>query len=137
MKLKRFKEGIWINYPKSEEVRFKIRPSSFTATMELLQEVKEKKVIESPPDPKDSSKKGTQIVDDYRDGAFLWKMFDRALEAWEGIDPIPEGETEPLPPIEIKKLIYDNDAMREFIYETSRKFSTEEEKKQEEERKNS
>jgi hypothetical protein len=137
MKLKRFKEGVWVVYPKAEKVRFKIRPVSFTQTLDLLNQVKEKIVVEGmPTDPRDASKKGPQVIDDYNSGVFLWNMFDRALEEWEGIDPIPEGETEPLAPMELKRIIFDDDAMREFIFLKARELVSGEEKKQEEERKN-
>ena len=137
MKLKRFKEGVWVNYPKAVEVRFKVRPISFSSSLDVLNQVKEKKVIEGwPIDPKDASKKGPQVIDDFDNGAFLWKMFDRALEEWDGIDSIPEGEEIPLAPLEVKRLIFDDDGMREFIFKTGRDLVGQEEKQQEEERKN-
>ncbi len=137
MKLKRFKEGVWVEFPKAKEVRFKIRPVSFSQSMELLNQTKEKRVVEGVPDPADTSKRGPQVIDDYNSGAFLWNMFDRALENWEGIDPVPEGETEPLELMDVKRLIFDDDPMREFIFKTARELVGVTEKKQEEERKNS
>ena len=137
LQLKRFKEGVSVDYPAATGVRFKIRPVTFSQSMQILSEVKEKMVVEGfPVDPKDASKRGPQVVDDYKDGIFLWKTFDFALESWEGIDPIPEGEDVPLGPMEIKKLIYDNDSMREFIFKTARELAQRETQKLDEERKN-
>lgn len=136
MKLKRFKEGIWVPYPKATEVEFKIRPQAFSATMDILAQVKEKRVVDGWPDPRDPSKKGPTVVDDWKDGAFLWGVFDRALEEWRGIDPTPEGEELSLPPSEIKRLIFDNDEMREFIFQKSRELLEKESSKLDEERKN-
>ena len=137
LKLKRFKEGVWIDYPGAVGVRLRIRPVTFSQSMDILSEVKEKKVIgDYPIDPKDASKRGPQVVDDYKDGAFLWKMFDQALESWEGIDPIPEGEEVALGPSEVKRLLFDNDLLREFIFKTARELAGREEDKLESERKN-
>ena len=136
MKLKRFKEGVWVDYPKAKEVRFKIRPVTFSQSLSILSEVKEKRVVVDYPDSKDPSKKGPQIVDDYKDGAFLWKMFDQALEAWDGITVDQDEGEAPLGPMEIKKVIFDNNDVREFIFESARNLLEAQGKKEEEERKN-
>lgn len=139
LRLKRFKEGVSVDYPGAVGVKFKIRPVTFSESMKILSEVKEKKMIDGfPMDTKDPTKKGPpQVVDDYRDAAFLWKTFDYALESWEGIDPIPEDEEIPLGPVEIKSLIYDNNPMREFIFKTARELAERETEKMDGERKNS
>lgn len=138
LKLKRFLVGVFVDYPGADGVRFKIKPSTFSQSLDVLTQVREKKVVgDWPIDPKDPTKRGPHVIDDFHDGVFLWKMFDQTLEAWDGIDPTPEGENDPLGPNEIKKLIFDNDAMREFIFENARRLAGSEEAKQDLERKNS
>lgn len=137
LKLKRFKEGIWTEYPNAVGVRLKIRPVVFSQSLDILAEIKEKKVIDDYPiDPKDLTKRGPQVIDDYESGVFLTKMFDRALEAWEGIEvELEEGEVAP-GPVELKKILFDNDPLREFVFQKAREYATLEVGKQEEERKN-
>ena len=137
LKLKRHKEGIWVEYPHAVDVRLKIRPVTFSQSMSILTEVKEKVVVEGfSIDAKDPSKKGPQIVDNYKDGAFLWKMFDSALQEWEGIEiELDEGDA-PLGPVEVKKVLYDNDQLREFVFEKARAFAQADIQKKEGETKN-
>jgi hypothetical protein len=137
LKLKRFKEAVRIEYPNAVGVWLSIRPVTFTQSMDILSEVKEKKVmIDYPIDPKDPSKKGPQVIDDYKDGAFLWKMFDQALLAWEGIEvELDEGET-PLGPAEMKRVMFNNTQLREFVFSKARELADGEVKKMEEEKKN-
>ncbi len=137
LKLKRFKEGVWMDYPNAVGVRLFIRPVTFTQSMDILSEVKEKKVlVDYPIDPRDPSKRGPQVIDDYKDGAFLWKMFDQSLNAWEGIEvELDEGET-PLGPVEIKRVMFNNTQLREFVFAKARELADGEVQKMEEEKKN-
>jgi hypothetical protein len=137
LKLKQ-KKGIWIDYPNAVGVRLKIRPVYFSESLRLLDDTKEKVVVDNfPLDPKDASKRGPQVVDNYDDGEFLQRSFDRALEAWEGIE-IEQEEGEPaLGPKEIKQVLFDNDALRDFVFKKARELVEAESKQQEEERKNS
>ena len=137
MKLKRIKEGVWITYPQAKEVQLKIRPVPFSQTMSFLSEVKEKRMVTDVPiDPKNPSKKGTQFVDNYDDGAFLWKVFDASLEDWKGIEIETEDGEAPPGPREIKKILFDNDDLRDFVISTSRNLESVEKGQVEEERKN-
>jgi len=137
LKLKRYKEGVCIDYPEALGVRFRIRPITFSQTLGFLSETKQKKVVmDFPIDPKDLTKKGPQVVDDYKDGELLWKSFDQALEAWEGIDNVPEGEETPLSPTEVKHILFDNEKVRDFVLEKARDLAKSELVKQEQEVKN-
>jgi len=131
------RKGIWVDYPNAAGVRLKIRPVSFSESLGILSGIKEKKVVKDfPIDPKDPSKLGNHIVDDYNDGAFLQESFDRALEAWEGIElDVEEGEPAPGPK-EIRRALFDNDPLREFVFKTAREFIEAETKQEESERKN-
>jgi hypothetical protein len=132
------KKGVWVDYPNATGVRLKIRPVYFSESLRILSDTKEKRIVENfPIDVKDPSKRGPQVVDDYNDGVFLQESFDRTLEAWEGIE-IEQEEGEPaLGPKEIKQVLFDNDALREFVFKTARALVDAESKQQGEERKNS
>lgn len=136
LKLK-LKKAVWIGYPNAVGVRLKIRPLPFSESLNILSGIKEKKVVDNfPIDPRNPSKRGIQVVDDYNDGAFIWGSFDRALEEWEGIEvEVEEGEPT-LGPREIKRVLFDDDSLREFVFKTARELSEAETKQQEEERKN-
>lgn len=131
------KKGVWVDYPQATGVRLKIIPISFSESLRILYNVKEKKVVDNfPVDPKDPTKRGVQIVDDYNDGLFLWELFDRVLEQWEGIE-IERDEGDPaLGPKEIKRILFDNDELREFVFKSARELAEAEAKREEEERKN-
>lgn len=133
----RTKKGVWVEYPHAVGVKLKIQAISFSESLRVLSGVKEKKVVDNfPIDPKDLTKRGIQVVDDYNDGVFLWELFDRVLEQWEGIE-VEQDEGEPtLGPKEIKRVLFDNDLLREFIFKMAREFAEAEAKQQEEERKN-
>jgi len=137
LKLKAKRKGVWVEYPHAVGVRLRILPISFSESLRILYGVKEKKVVDNfPIDPKDSTKRGTQIVDDYDDGLFLWESFDRALEQWEGIE-VEQEEGEPaLGPKEIKRVLFDNDLLRNFVFRSARELAEVEAKREEEERKN-
>ncbi len=138
MKIKRTRKGVRVQYPAAKEVFLIIRPIHFSESLDLLSQAKEKVMVDNYPiDPKDPSKKGPMAVDNYREGAFLWKTFDQALESWEGITvELEEGEI-PLGPVEIKKVLFDDEGIREFVMKTSRELAEGELRQQEEERKNS
>jgi hypothetical protein len=132
-------EGVWMDYPDAKDVSFKIRPApGFTEAMGMLDSSKTKIwVPDAPLDPVDLSKKGPSMLDAYSDGAFLWRSFDRALEDWKGIDfEVGPGEAVPSKE-EVKHAIYDDDNARNFILKQSRQLLEDQNKKLEEERKNS
>ncbi len=130
LKLKRFEEGVWEDYPGFPGVRFKIRPITLSKAMELRSKVRRKIYVMGPSEIDPSIIK-PQLVDDVDDGEFSWSIFDQALEAWEGIEvdgsPTPE---------EIKKAIFDHEELREFILARARKQVEDEQASLEQERKN-
>jgi hypothetical protein len=136
LKLK-LKKGVWVDYPNAVGVKLKIRPFSFSESLKILAEIKEKRVVENfPINPRDPSKRGPQVVDDYNDGLFVRESFDSRLEGWEGIEIEPEEDGTSLGPKEIKQALFDNDALREFVFKKSRELADEEVVQEEEERKN-
>jgi len=138
MKIKRHTKGVRVQYPKASEVFLTIRPTYFSESMNFLEGAKEKRVmLDFPIDPKDPSKKGPHIIDNYKEGAFLWEAFDHALESWEGIDVEQDEGEAPLGPKEVKKVLYDDTDLREFVMKTSRELAEGEEEAKKTEEKNS
>jgi hypothetical protein len=137
MKIKRYKKGVMFEFPGAKDVRLWIRPVFFSDSLSLLQEVKEKVVVENAPlDDANPTKRGPRIVDNFDDGAFTWRLFDQALQSWEGIEvEVEEGEPM-LGPIEVKRAIFDNEKVREFVFSKSRELAQMEGKQVEEEKKN-
>lgn len=133
--LKRYSQGTW--YPwLANGVRFKVRPLSNKKILELRSESKRGKVaVEMPTeDPANPGNHLVKIVDDYNDYQYEWKMFCHCLEDWEGITI--EGDLE-VSKEEIRDGIFNNSEMRMFILQKSLELVESENKKVEEELKNS
>jgi hypothetical protein len=127
LKLKRFDEAVWYNWPEASGVRLKIRPLSRRKMLELRNESKQGKVAVSMPDEE------IQIVDDFNDFIYEWKMFQFCLDDWEGISIDSEEEAKKE---DIREAIFDNIALRRFILQKSLEVMSLENKKFEEELKN-
>lgn len=112
--LKRYGQGTWHSWPKNEGVRFKVRPLSSKKLLELRNESKRGKVaVEMPSeDPSNPGRNLVEIVDDYNDYAYEWKMFSHCLEDWEGITI--EGDSS-VGKDEIREAIFNHIEMRRFI----------------------
>jgi len=148
LKLKRFNEAVWFNWPEASGVRLKIRPLNGRKMLELRNESKQGKVAVSMPslDPEEGN---IRIVDDYNDFIYEWKMFQYCLEDYEGItldgeDDHPkelEGEAKSLyeqkKREEIREAIFNNVLLRRFILKKSLEVMASENKRFEEELKNS
>lgn len=133
--LKRYSQGTWYPWLKNEGVRFKIRPLSSKKILELRNESKQGKVaVEMPAeDPKNPGQNLVEIVDDYNDFTYEWKMFSHCLEDWEGITI--EGDTD-VGKEEIREAIFNHVEMRRFIISQAFKEMAIESKKLEDELKN-
>ena len=134
LKLKRFKEGVWYPVPDLPNVKMKIRPVPLAMAMEL-QAKASKKVAVLVEDPKDPRR--VEIVDDMNFGAFTWALFDHSLEAWEGISlEVEEGDPE-LTDEDVKRAIFDEPKLRQFVVRKARELLDATMDKLEKERKNS
>lgn len=135
LKLKRFDVGVWFDWPKAPNVRLKIKPLYGKKLLELRNESKQGKVaVEMPiPDLENPKRNKIEIVDDYNDLTYEWKMFLYCLEDWEGITL--EGDIEPKKE-EILEAIFNNVEMRRFIISKAFEVMVSENRKLEEELKN-
>jgi hypothetical protein len=132
LKLKRFSEGMWIDYPGAEGVRFLIRPLQLSQGLAIRSKVRKPIPIDVPT-PGARRDKVTSLMEDVDTGHFTWGIFDYILQDFEGIGV--EGEAE-VSKDEIKKLIFDNNTIRDFILEKSEWLREQGDSKLEEERKN-
>jgi hypothetical protein len=124
LKLKRFNEGIWFDYPAGG--RFKIRPLQPKDYFDLREQSKAGKLVVSKPDGQ------PEYVDNYNEALFFWKVFQRILEDWADIEV--EGATTK---DEVKETIFNNHALRDFISDRSNELSAKTNIDFEEELKNS
>lgn len=127
LKLKRFDEAVWYNLPEASGVRLKIRPLSSRKMLELRNEAKQGKVAVSMPDEE------VQIVDDFNDFVYEWKMFQFCLDDWEGISIDGEEEAKKE---DVREAIFNNVVLRRFVLQKSLEVMSLENKKFEEELKN-
>ncbi len=124
LKLKRFGQSAWHDFPGCIGVKLKIKPLSRKDIFDIRSRSKRKMSVTG----------NDQIVDDYDESAFVWEMFKGCLEGWESIE-MEEGLT--LSRDEMLLAIYDNDSLREFIFQKANKSASEEETILEGELKNS
>lgn len=110
LKLKRFNEGIWFDYPAGG--KFKIRPLQPKDYFDLREDSKVGKLLISKPDGQ------TEYVDNYNEALFYWKVFKRILEDWAEVEV--EGATTK---DEIRETIFNNHTLRDFISDRSNELS--------------
>ena len=110
LRLKRFSEGVWFDYPKGG--RFKIRP--------IL-----------PKDYLDIREKCKRGKDDYNEAEITFKIFEWMLEAWEDIE-IENATT----PEQVRETIFNHMDIANWIGEKSREISQKEQDKLDGELKN-
>jgi len=123
MRLKRFDVGIWYDYPPVPGVRLKIKPMNRKDVLDFRAGVKHKLSVQVG----DKS----QIIDDYNEADFTWKVFINCLEDWEGIVTDEQGTKARY------EDIFNNDDLREFFFSKANESYQAEEKKIGEELKNS
>lgn len=117
LKLKRFQEGQWFDYPEAEGVRFLIRPLPLSVGLSIRSKIRERVATEI--ETKTGKQKGTKIttlLEDVDSAKFTWEIFDYILQDVQGItlDDDPKASID-----DIKKVIFDNVELREFISEQS------------------
>lgn len=103
MKLKSFDEAVWFDYPDEPGVKFQIRPTPNSVSMEIQTKIRK-------PIPVPSETLGMKIVGDINFSQFTWDIIDYALVAWEGIEV--EGVNDK---IQIKKAILNYEPFSRFI----------------------
>jgi len=134
LKLKRFKQGEWFDFPGALGVRLKIRPVQGTVGLDLQKKVRKAVPIDLP-SLRDPSKKFTTLLEDINSADFAWEVFNYMLEDFEGIEI--EGDSGLITDkIEIKKAIFSEEALREFISGKSEELVKIQSGKMEEEIKN-
>lgn len=124
LKLKRFSEGVWFDFPRGG--RFKIRPLCPKDYLDLREQSKTGKISVVKPDG------SWEIVDNYDEARFFWKIFTHQLEDWADI--IVDGASTP---DEIKETIFNEREIRDWITEKSSEIYVKEQGKLEDELKNS
>lgn len=122
LKLKRFSEGVWFDYP--EGGRLKIRPLSPKDYLTLREKSRKGKVAVKKYDG------SSEIVDDYDESQFFWSTFCYMLEDWQDIEE--EGRTKD----QVREDIFNNKGLRDFITEKANESYLNEQIKFEDELKN-
>lgn len=109
LKLKRFNEGIWVDYLGG---KFKIRSATPADYLRLQDMATEGKVSVTLPD-------GTfQIVDNDKKGKFYRSIFDYVLEDFSDVEV--DGTTDKK---EIREALFNDKQMRDFIMDTTNALS--------------
>ena len=124
LKLKRFNEGVWFDYPAGG--RFKIRPLGPKDYLTIREASRKGKIAVF----KGSSQ--FEIVDDYDEAKFFWATFSYMLQAWEGIE-VDGASTDD----EIREAIFNDKDIRDFITDKANEIFLNAQQSMEEESKNS
>jgi hypothetical protein len=135
LKLKRFQEGKWFEYPDAVGVKFLIRPLPLSVGLAIRSKIRERVAteVETAGGKGKGKQKVTTLLEDIDSAKFTWEIFDYILQDVQGI----QLEDDPKAPLdEIKKAIFDDTALREFISEKSELVRQDDEKKLKEEIKN-
>jgi hypothetical protein len=101
MKLKRFDEGIWYDY--FDGVRLKVKPLNRKDVLDFRAKVKHKLSIDVAGEQK--------IIDDFNEADFIWAIFKNSLEDWTGIFTDDAGTKAR------HEDIFNDDNLREFIFQ--------------------
>lgn len=133
LKIKRFQEAKWFDYPEAEGVRFLIRPLPLSEGLAIRSRIRERVPTEIDMNQGKTKGKITTLLEDIDTGKYTWEIFNFILQNVEGIEleDAPEASLE-----EKKKAIFDDIALREFISEQSEVIRKDGERKLGEEIKN-
>jgi hypothetical protein len=134
LKLRRFQEGKWFDYPEATGVRFLIRPLPLSVGLSIRSKIRERVATEI--ETKTGKQKGTKIttlLEDVDSAKFTWEIFDYILQDVEGIslEDVPGAGLD-----DIKQAIFDDVPIREFISEKSEIIRADGERKLKDEIKN-
>lgn len=127
LNLKRFDRSVWFDYPKGEGVRFKIRPYSKKASLECMAR---------------ASRLMTKIDEDWKESLtetpsrllLVWEMFAYCLEDWKGIQ---FSGSEVISRKDALEALFEDDNIKEFVFEAANRLREDEENALEAELKNS
>lgn len=134
LKLKRFQEGQWFDYPDAEGVRFLIRPLPLSVGLSIRSKIRERVATEiETKQGKQKGQKVTTLLEDVDSAKFTWEIFDYILQDVKGIEI--EGDSSASME-DLKKVIFDTVELREFISEKSEAIRQDGEKKFKDEIKN-
>jgi len=133
LRLKRKKEGVWVDFPGNEGVRFKIRPLSLTEMGKIRASIRKKIVVRDPGADLSKGEELQKVVDDIDEFELTKAVFFHILEAWEGIEV--DG-TEDLSQNDWKTLMFDESSIRDFVVSESTKLADELGKQEQAEQKN-
>lgn len=122
LKLKRFSEGIWFDYPKGG--RFKIRAATPKHYLDFRQQNRKKIAIPLPEGK-------FEIIEDIDESKVMWEILNYCLQEWSDVEV--EGTTDPK---EIKDSILNSADIQNWIIERSQEIAKGEEQKFEDELKN-
>ena len=134
LKLKRFQEGQWFDYPDAEGVRFLIRPLPLSVGLSIRSKIRERVATEiETKTGKQKGQKVTTLLEDVDSAKFTWEIFDYILQDVQGVtlEDDPKASVD-----DIKKVIFDNVELREFISEQSENIRQDGERKLKDEIKN-
>jgi hypothetical protein len=135
LKLRRFKKGEWFDYPGAKGVRFLIRPVQGTVGLDIQKRIRKAVPIDIP-SIRDPKRKITTLLEDINTAEMAWEVFDYMLEDFEGIEV--EGDEGPITDkVELKKAIFGEPSLQEFISAKSEELVKIQSSKMEEEIKNS
>lgn len=108
LKLKRFNEGVWYDFPSDPSVKFKIRAMTPKKLIELKEKSKKGKIAVLKPGGY------TEVIDDNDDALLNSEIFAWMLEDYKGIEfdgNISDGE--------FKDIIFNHVQFRDFITDKS------------------
>src|SRR3972149_8369864 len=80
LKLKRFDEGVWYEWPNDPQIKLKIRPITPKKLLDFREKSKKGKIAIVLPSGE------TQIVDDNNEAKVNWECFSWMVEDWQGIE---------------------------------------------------
>ena len=134
LKLRRFQEGKWFDYPEAAGVRFLIRPLPLSVGLSIRSKIRERVATEV--ETKQGKQKGqkiTTLLEDVDSAKFTWEIFDYILQDVQGIslEDVPDATID-----DLKKAIFDDVSLREFISEKSEIIRVDGERKLKDEIKN-
>ena len=121
LKLKRFSEGVWYDYPGGG--KFKIRPLLPKDFIELREQTRRKVAIKG-------ISGNQEIVDDYDEGKLNLLLFRYMIEEWKEVEV--EGS-----PDDARDVMFNNTGLRDWIADRSRELGLKVSEAFEDESKNS
>jgi len=125
LKLKRFDEGVWYEWPSDPQIKLKIRPITPKKLLDLREKSKKGKVAIILPNGE------TQIIDDSNEAKVNWECFSWMVEDWQGIEFDGDPSMD-----EKKEIIFNHVSLRDFISDKAAEIYQVETSKIEQELKN-